>query len=43
MVRQHIKAMSVHGAEAWVRINAWDTGLTMDDLNAVVIRWTGWH
>lgn len=29
--------MSVHGAEAWVRINAWDTGLTMDDLNAVVI------
>ena len=37
MVRQHIKAMSVHGSEAWVRINAWDTGLTMDDLNAVVI------
>lgn len=37
MVREHIKEMSVHGSEAWVRINAWDTGLTMDDLNAVVI------
>ena len=29
--------MSVNGAESWVRINAWDTDLTMDDLDAVVM------
>lgn len=37
MVKKYIGKMSVRGAEAWVRINAWDTDLTMDDLNAVVI------
>lgn len=37
MVQKYIKDMSVNGAEAWVRINGWDTGLTVDDINAVVI------
>lgn len=37
MVKKHIKGMSVNGSEAWVRINAWDTDLTLDDLGAVVV------
>lgn len=37
MVKKHIKEMSVNGAEAWVRVNAWDTDLTLADLDAVVI------
>ena len=37
MVKKYIGKMSENGAEAWVRINAWDTDLTMDDLDAVVI------
>ena len=37
MVKKHIKEMSVTGSEAWVRINAWDTDLTLADLDAVVV------
>lgn len=37
MVKKHIKKMSVTGSEAWVRINAWDTDLTLADLDAVVV------
>ncbi len=37
MVQKYVGQMSTHGSEAWVRINAWDTGLTMDDLDAVII------
>lgn len=37
MVKKHIKGMSATGSEAWVRINAWDTDLTLADLEAVVV------
>lgn len=37
MVKKHIKNMSSTGSEAWVRINAWDTDLTLADLDAVVV------
>lgn len=37
MVKKHIKEMSTTGSEAWVRINAWDTDLTLADLEAVVV------
>ena len=37
MVKKHIKKMSTTGSEAWVRINAWDTDLTLADLDAVVV------
>lgn len=37
MVRKHIKAMGTTGSEAWVRINAWDTDLTLADLDAAVV------
>ena len=37
LVKKHLKEMSVHGAEAWVRINAWDTDLTLADLDACVM------
>ncbi len=37
MVKKHIKEMSVTGSEAWVRINAWDTDLTLADLDAIVV------
>lgn len=36
MVKKYIAKMGEHGAESWVRINAWDTDWTMDDLDAVV-------
>jgi citrate lyase subunit beta/citryl-CoA lyase len=37
MVKKHIAEMGAHGAEAWVRVNGFDTGLIMDDLDAVVV------
>lgn len=37
MVRKYIGEIGKNGAEAWVRINAWDTDLTMEDLDAVVM------
>ena len=37
LVKKHIKEMSTTGSEAWVRINAWDTDLTLADLDAVVV------
>lgn len=37
LVKKHIKEMSTTGSEAWVRINAWDTDLTLADLDAVVM------
>ncbi|RHV89157.1 CoA ester lyase [Lachnospiraceae bacterium OF09-33XD] len=37
IAKRWIPKMSVNGAESWVRINAWDTDLTMDDLDAVVM------
>ena len=37
MVKKYIGKMSANGAEAWVRINAWDTDLTLADLDAVVM------
>lgn len=37
LVKKHIKSMSATGSEAWVRINAWDTDLTLADLDAVVV------
>lgn len=37
LVKKYIGQMSANGAEAWVRINAWDTDLTLADLDAVVI------
>lgn len=37
LVKKHIKSMSATGSEAWVRINAWDTDLTLADLDAIVV------
>ena len=37
MVKKYIGEMSKTGSEAWVRVNAWDTDLTLADLEAVVI------
>ena len=37
MVKKYIGNKSANGAEAWVRINAWDTDLTLADLDAVVM------
>lgn len=37
MVKKHIKEMSATGSEAWVRVNAWDTDLTLADLEAIVV------
>lgn len=37
LVKKHIKSMGATGSEAWVRINAWDTDLTLADLDAVVV------
>ena len=37
LVKKHIKEMSTTGSEAWVRVNAWDTDLTLADLDAVVV------
>ena len=37
IAKKWIPKMSVNGAESWVRINAWDTDLTMEDLDAVVM------
>lgn len=37
MVRKYIGEIGKTGSEAWVRINGWDTGWTVDDLNAIVI------
>ena len=34
MVKKYIGKMSANGAEAWVRINAWDTDLTLADWQA---------
>lgn len=36
MVIKHIAEMSATGSEAWVRVNAWDTDLTLADLDACV-------
>lgn len=37
LVRKNIGLMSSTGSEAWVRVNAWDTDLTLADLDAVVL------
>ncbi|MDO4845476.1 MAG: CoA ester lyase [Oscillospiraceae bacterium] len=37
LVRKNIGLMSTTGSEAWVRVNAWDTDLTLADLDAVVL------
>lgn len=37
LVKKHIKEMSATGSEAWVRVNAWDTDMTLADLDAVVM------
>ena len=37
LVKKHIREMSATGSEAWVRVNAWDTDLTLADLDAVVM------
>ncbi len=37
LVRKHIGEMGASGSEAWVRVNAWDTDLTLADLDAVVM------
>lgn len=37
LVKKHIRDMGVTGSEAWVRVNAWDTDLTLADLDAVVM------
>lgn len=37
LVKKHLREMSVNGAEAWVRVNAWDTDMTLADLDAVVM------
>jgi len=37
LVKKHIGKMSATGSEAWVRVNAWDTDLTLADLDAVVM------
>ncbi len=37
MVKKHIGSMSATGSEAWVRVNAWDTDLTLADLDACVV------
>ena len=37
LVRKSIGLMSTTGSEAWVRVNAWDTDLTLADLDAVVL------
>lgn len=37
LVKKHLKEMSANGAEAWVRVNAWDTDMTLADLDAVVM------
>ncbi|MDQ7092618.1 CoA ester lyase [Desulfosporosinus sp. PR] len=36
MVRENIKLCGSTGAEAWVRVNSWETNMTNDDLEAVV-------
>lgn len=37
LVKKYIGQMSTTGSEAWVRVNAWDTDLTLADLDAVVL------
>lgn len=37
LVKKYIGQMSSTGSEAWVRVNAWDTDLTLADLDAVVL------
>lgn len=37
LVKKNIALMSSTGSEAWVRVNAWDTDLTLADLDAVVL------
>lgn len=41
MTRENLEFAGQNGAEVYVRINGWDTGLTEDDLVAVV--WPGLH
>lgn len=36
MVRENLKHAGSTGAEAWVRVNAWETDMTDEDLDAVV-------
>lgn len=36
LVRKYIKGLNATGSEAWVRVNAWDTDLTLADLDACV-------
>ncbi|MBE6016296.1 MAG: CoA ester lyase [Lachnospiraceae bacterium] len=37
LVKKHIGNIGATGSEAWVRVNAWDTDLTLADLDAVVM------
>lgn len=36
LVKKHIGSIGATGSEAWVRVNAWDTDLTLADLDAAV-------
>lgn len=36
LVKKHLANLNRTGSEAWVRVNAWDTDLTLADLDAVV-------
>ena len=37
LAKKYIPTLRQHGAEAWVRVNAWDTDLTLADLDAIVM------
>lgn len=37
LVKKHIASIGSTGSEAWVRVNAWDTDLTLADLDAVIM------
>ena len=37
LVKKYIGDLNKTGSEAWVRINAWDTDLTLADLDAIVL------
>lgn len=36
LVKKHIGSIGATGSEAWVRVNAWDTDLTLADLDAAI-------